>query len=146
MTSPLTRPTYSARITGVSSVELYVDFSAYASVGIDAPLEWGGVCRGSLSQIVNIVGGGGVLPLLTEEVDNVESSPAVRFGKVEPRQRRHPVPLSLSDCPGGSMGPATHRSARRSMKLRQPQYCVQWPESDRWKSARRAFSGRDAFT
>jgi hypothetical protein len=29
---------------------------------------WGGVCRGSLSQIVNIVGGGGVLPLLTAEV------------------------------------------------------------------------------
>jgi len=49
-------------------VGLYVDFSAYASVGLSKQPNWGGVCRGSLSQIVNIVGGGGVLPLLTEEV------------------------------------------------------------------------------
>jgi hypothetical protein len=49
-------------------VGLYVDFSAYASVGLGKQPNWGGVCRGSLSQIVNIVGGGGVLPLLTEEV------------------------------------------------------------------------------
>ena len=49
-------------------VGLYVDFSAYASVGLPQQPNWGGVCRGSLSQIVNIVGGGGVLPLLTEEV------------------------------------------------------------------------------
>lgn len=48
--------------------ELFVDFSAYASVGLPEQPAWGGVCRGSLSQIVNIVGGGGVLPLLTEEV------------------------------------------------------------------------------
>lgn len=49
--------------------ELYVDFSAYASVGLggDQP-KWGGVCRGSVSHIVNIVGGGGVLPLLTTDV------------------------------------------------------------------------------
>ncbi|MFT3837140.1 MAG: hypothetical protein QM723_09100 [Myxococcaceae bacterium] len=49
-------------------VGLYVDFSSYASVGLGKQPNWGGVCRGSLSQIVNIVGGGGVLPLLTEEV------------------------------------------------------------------------------
>jgi hypothetical protein len=48
--------------------ELFVDFSSYASVGLDAQPAWGGVCRGSLSHIVNIVGGGGVLPLLTTEV------------------------------------------------------------------------------
>lgn len=48
--------------------ELFVDFSAYASVGLDSQPSWGGVCRGSLSHIVNIVGGGGVLPLLTTEV------------------------------------------------------------------------------
>ena len=48
--------------------ELYVDFSAYASVGLSQPPQWGGVCRGSPSQIVNIVGGGGVLPLITAEV------------------------------------------------------------------------------
>lgn len=53
---------------GVKDVELYVDFSAYASVGLDHAPAWGGVCRGSISQIVNIVGGGGVLPLLTAEV------------------------------------------------------------------------------
>jgi len=50
------------------SVDLYVDFSAYASVGLPQQPRWGGVCRGSLSHIVNIVGGGGVLPLVTEEV------------------------------------------------------------------------------
>ena len=50
------------------SLELYVDFSAYASVGLPNQPAWGGVCRGSLSHIVNIVGGGGVLPLITEEV------------------------------------------------------------------------------
>jgi hypothetical protein len=48
--------------------ELYVDFSAYSSVGLDNQPAWGGVCRGSLSHIVNIVGGGGVLPLLTTDV------------------------------------------------------------------------------
>lgn len=54
--------------TSQEEVGLYVDFSAYASVGLDAEPAWGGVVRGSLSQIVNIVGGGGVVPLITEEV------------------------------------------------------------------------------
>jgi hypothetical protein len=49
-------------------VSLYVDFSAYASVGLPEQPGWGGVCRGSPSHIVNIVGGGGVLPLVTAEV------------------------------------------------------------------------------
>lgn len=48
--------------------ELYVDFSAYASVGLETQPKWGGVCRGSISHIVNIVGGGGVLPLITTDV------------------------------------------------------------------------------
>ncbi len=48
--------------------DLYVDFSTYASVGLETQPSWGGVCRGSISHIVNIVGGGGVLPLLTTEV------------------------------------------------------------------------------
>lgn len=47
--------------------ELYVDFSAYASLGIDPP-GWGGVCRVSTNRIVNILGGGGVAPLLRAEV------------------------------------------------------------------------------
>jgi hypothetical protein len=54
--------------SGVASAQLHVDFSAYASVGVDPAPDWGGVCRGSPSQIVNIVGGGGVLPLITSEV------------------------------------------------------------------------------
>jgi hypothetical protein len=49
-------------------VELFVDFSAYASVGLEEQPSWGGVCRGSISHIVNIVGGGGVVPLLTASV------------------------------------------------------------------------------
>lgn len=48
--------------------QLFVDFSAYASVGLDSQPKWGGVCRGSISHIVNIVGGGGVIPLLTSDV------------------------------------------------------------------------------
>jgi hypothetical protein len=48
--------------------DLFVDFSSYASVGLPEQPAWGGVCRGSVSHIVNIVGGGGVLPLLTSDV------------------------------------------------------------------------------
>jgi len=51
-----------------SWADLFVDYSSYASVGLLEQPAWGGVCRGSLSHIVNIVGGGGVLPLLTEDV------------------------------------------------------------------------------
>ncbi|MDQ3263649.1 MAG: hypothetical protein M3Y59_08320 [Myxococcota bacterium] len=53
---------------GVIDVDLYVDFSAYGSVNLAKQPAWGGVCRGSPSQIVNILGGGGVLPLITTEV------------------------------------------------------------------------------
>lgn len=54
--------------SGVEPARLFVDFSAYASVGLDDELGWGGVCRGSTSSIVNIVGGGGVLALLDAAV------------------------------------------------------------------------------
>ncbi len=47
--------------------DVYVDFSAYASLGIEPP-GWGGVCRFSSGRIVNILGGGGVAPLLREDV------------------------------------------------------------------------------
>lgn len=53
---------------GVERADLFVDFSAYASVGLAADVRWGGVCRGSTSSIVNIVGGGGVLPLVDAAV------------------------------------------------------------------------------
>ncbi|QRK07729.1 hypothetical protein JQX13_48405 [Archangium violaceum] len=53
---------------GVTPMRLHVDYSAYASVGLAKQPAWGGVCRGSTSEIVNIVGGGGVLPLITTEV------------------------------------------------------------------------------
>jgi hypothetical protein len=53
---------------GVHEAELYVDFSAYGTVAPGRMPQWGGVCRGSVSPIVNIVGGGGVLPLITSEV------------------------------------------------------------------------------
>lgn len=54
--------------TGVLPASLFVDYSAYASVGLAKQPAWGGVCRGSMAEIVNIVGGGGVLPLITSEV------------------------------------------------------------------------------
>ena len=53
---------------GLTPLRMHVDYSAYASVGLARQPAWGGVCRGSTSEIVNIVGGGGVLPLLTSEV------------------------------------------------------------------------------
>jgi hypothetical protein len=49
-------------------MDLYVDYSAFCSVGLLEQPGWGGVVRGSASPIVNILGGGGVLPLLTAEV------------------------------------------------------------------------------
>ncbi|MBU8896889.1 hypothetical protein KRR26_14820 [Corallococcus sp. M34] len=52
----------------VLPTSFFVDYSAYASVGLGKQPAWGGVCRGSMSEIVNIVGGGGVLPLITTEV------------------------------------------------------------------------------
>jgi hypothetical protein len=52
----------------VRDVELYVDYSAFCSVGLLEQPSWGGVVRGSASPIVNILGGGGVLPVLTAEV------------------------------------------------------------------------------
>ncbi|MFY1825120.1 hypothetical protein ACN47A_04350 [Myxococcus fulvus] len=52
----------------VLPTSFFVDYSAYASVGLAKQPAWGGVCRGSMAEIVNIVGGGGVLPLITTEV------------------------------------------------------------------------------
>ena len=54
--------------SGVRALALTVDFSAYASVGIGVDPPWGAVCRGAPSRIVNIVGGGGVVPVLRAEV------------------------------------------------------------------------------
>ncbi len=54
--------------TGPVEAEVFVDYSAFASVGVDPEPRWGGVVRASASRIVNIQGGGGVLPLLEERV------------------------------------------------------------------------------
>ena len=53
---------------GLKEVSLYVDFSAFASVGIPGDFGWTGAVRGSPSRVVNIQGGGGVLPLLKDSV------------------------------------------------------------------------------
>ena len=47
--------------------DLYVDISAYTNLG-DAPRPRGGACRASGSRIVNILGGGGLTPLLPADV------------------------------------------------------------------------------
>lgn len=47
--------------------ELYVDVSAYANLGV-APRPRGAVCRASGSRIVNILGGGGLTPVLSAAV------------------------------------------------------------------------------
>lgn len=67
---------------GVHSADLYVDFSAYGSVQEGRQPNWGGVCRGSVSQIVNIVGGGGVLPLITTDVaDSLLTAFKAQYGR-----------------------------------------------------------------
>ena len=47
--------------------DLFVDISAYATIG-RAPRPQGGACRASGSRIVNILGGGGLTPLLPADV------------------------------------------------------------------------------
>jgi hypothetical protein len=47
--------------------DLFVDISAYANLG-DAPRPHGGACRASGSRIVNILGGGGLTPLLPADL------------------------------------------------------------------------------
>ena len=59
---------------GAREMALYVDFSVYASVGLPRQAGWGGVCRGSSAQIVNILGGGGVVPVLRDTVANALSA------------------------------------------------------------------------
>lgn len=54
--------------SGATPRILTVDFSAYASVGLGLDPPWGAVCRGAPSRIVNIVGGGGVVPVLRATV------------------------------------------------------------------------------
>jgi hypothetical protein len=52
---------------GSTSGMMRVDYAAYASLGAGA-ISWGGVVRAAPSAIVNIVGGGGVVPVLRREV------------------------------------------------------------------------------
>jgi hypothetical protein len=47
--------------------DLFVDISAYCNTG-EAPRPTGGACRASGSRIVNILGGGGLTPLVPAEV------------------------------------------------------------------------------
>jgi len=51
----------------VAARKLYVDFSAYTSLGVDV-LPTGGAVRAAANRIVNILGGGGLAPLLTDDV------------------------------------------------------------------------------
>lgn len=52
---------------GIARRELYVDLSAFTNVGT-APRPSGGAVRAAESRIVNILGGGGLAPLLRAEV------------------------------------------------------------------------------
>lgn len=52
--------------THTTQTRVVTDYAAFASLGADAP--WGGVCRAANSDIVNIVGGGAVVPLLRRSV------------------------------------------------------------------------------
>ncbi len=48
--------------------DVFVDLSHYASVGLDIEPDWTGVVRGSMGPVVNIVGGGGVIPLIPSDI------------------------------------------------------------------------------
>lgn len=50
--------------TGSTVADLIVDYSAFCSVGIPGAHHWRGVCRAAPSHVVNIMIGGGVVPLL----------------------------------------------------------------------------------
>jgi hypothetical protein len=52
---------------GAEARDLYVDLSAFTNLG-DAPRPSGGAVRASESRIVNILGGGGLSPLVREDV------------------------------------------------------------------------------
>jgi hypothetical protein len=52
---------------GVEPRDLYIDLSAFTNLG-DAPRPSGGAVRASESRIVNILGGGGLAPLMREDV------------------------------------------------------------------------------
>lgn len=68
------RPLWIATEDGATQAEVYVDVSAYTSLG-PGPMPTGGVCRASLSPIVNIQSGGGVVPLLsTDALQLLESA------------------------------------------------------------------------
>jgi hypothetical protein len=69
-----------ATASGAVAVDVHVDYSAFCSVGLPEQPAWGGVVRASVSPIVNILGGGGVLPVLTADVASaLEGALAARF-------------------------------------------------------------------
>lgn len=60
------RPQWLCTPAGVQQADVVTDFSAYASLGAEPA--WSGVCRAATGDVVNIVGGGGVVPLLRASV------------------------------------------------------------------------------
>ncbi|HVF33749.1 MAG TPA: hypothetical protein VND91_00315 [Candidatus Saccharimonadia bacterium] len=60
-----------------ASGDMRVDYAAFASLGTSGA-GWGGVVRAAPSAIVNIVGGGGVVPILRREVDDALKRAAAR--------------------------------------------------------------------
>lgn len=50
----------------IHSTSVVTDYAAFASLGVSSA--WGGVCRAAASDVVNIVGGGGVVPILRKSV------------------------------------------------------------------------------
>lgn len=63
----------------VQHTDVVTDYASFASLGVD--VTWGGVCRASASDVVNIVGGGGVVPLLRRSVLDRVVDHATRAGQ-----------------------------------------------------------------
>lgn len=52
--------------TSVHATDVVTDYAAFASIGT-AP-DWSGVCRAATSDVVNIVGGGAIVPIIRQSV------------------------------------------------------------------------------
>ena len=52
--------------TRAHTAEVVTDYAAYASIGTSPA--WGGVCRAATWDVVNIVGGGAVVPVIRKAV------------------------------------------------------------------------------
>jgi DNA-binding transcriptional ArsR family regulator len=91
--------------TSAERARVLTDYAAYASVGTTP--DWSGVCRAAVTDVVNIVGGGAVVPIIRRQVaDALFTTPSrpARANDAENHQdvatavRRAPASGNVSDA------------------------------------------------